>query len=108
FARRVVRELLDTGHYAEIEAYAAPAPGGVALQLFALPRRIVSEVRIAGGVLDETTTRQAADVDAGDDITVRTLPRIVERLRSLYARRGFPSAHIEARALDTDEELEVV
>jgi outer membrane protein insertion porin family len=108
YVRRIVRELLDTGQYAEAQAAAYAATGGVVLKLTVVPRRIVTEVRIVGGVLDDVTTRQAAGLDSDDDVTDNALPEVAARVQQLYSERGFPSAKVSVVAIDTDEPLRVL
>jgi outer membrane protein assembly factor BamA len=108
YARRIVRELLDSGQYAEVQASAYAANDGVVLKLSVLPRRIVTEVRIVGGALDDASTRQAAGVDVDDDITPRSLSEIAQRLGALYVARGYPQVKVSVEPIDTDEALEVL
>jgi outer membrane protein insertion porin family len=108
YARSITRELLETGRYADatLEAYASGR--GVALRVTVVPRRIVTQVRVTGGSLDEALILEAAGVGPGDDLTLATLPEISARVRELYRRRGFPDAAVETNAIDTDEAMHVV
>jgi outer membrane protein insertion porin family len=108
YARRIVRELLDTGQYASVKASAFAANDGVVLKLDVVPRRIVTEVRIVGGALDDAATRQAAGVDVDDDVTARSLGEIAARLSALYVARGYPDVKVAVEAIDTDELLNVL
>lgn len=106
-ARRAMRELTDSGFYAEVRAEAVPEPGGVVLRLRALPRRIAQAVRISGGVLDGEETLRAAGLDAGDEVTVPLLREAAERTRAFYVAHGFPRAAVTPDAIDTDNEMRV-
>lgn len=108
YARSILRELLASGRYASATAAAAPLGAGAALRVTVVPRRIVDEVRVTGGGLDDAWVREAAGVGPGDDITVQTLSEIEAQVRALYVTRGFPSAAVSAQAIDTDEAMTVV
>lgn len=108
YARAVLREILATGRYAEASVAALPYGSGALLRVSVLPRRIVTELRVTGGGLDTALVLEAAAVVPGDEITVRTLSAIDQRVRDLYRSRGYPAALISSQAIDTDEPLHVV
>ncbi len=107
-ARRITQALLDTGRYARASVAAAPAPGGVRLVASVLPRKLVAQVRVTGNALEATATMQAAGVDIGEEMTVRSLREIDRRVTELYRQRGFPQVAVSTQALDTDAPMEVV
>lgn len=106
--RRAARELSDTGRFASVKIEAYVEGGGVVLRLRALPRRIVTAIRVAGGALDEEEMLGAARLEVGGEITAPDLPRIASRIKSFYARRGFGLAAVKVDAVDTDERMQVV
>jgi outer membrane protein insertion porin family len=108
YARAILRELLESGRYAQVSARALPLPNGALLRVTVLPRRIVTEVRVTGGSLDNALVLEAVGVAPGDDITVETLPKVETRIRELYRKRGYPAAIVTSEAVDTDEPLQVV
>lgn len=108
YARALTRELLSTGRYADAQAAAYPSGRGAGLRVTVVPRRVVAQVRVTGGGLDEALILQAAGVAPGDDVTLRALPEIDERVRALFRRRGFPDAAVQTDAIDTDEPMRVV
>lgn len=108
YARAIMSEFLATGRYADVQAAAVPFGAGVLLRITVVPRRIVTQVRVNGGGLDDGITLEAAGVGPGDDITSETLPEIEARVRELYRFRGFPEASVAAQAVDTDEPMHVV
>lgn len=108
YARSIMRELLATGRYATVSAAALPLGTGALLRVTVVPRRIVSEVRVTGGGLDDTLTLDAAGVGPGDDITISTLAEIDARVRGVYVAHGFPNASVSTQAIDTDQPLSVV
>lgn len=107
-ARLGVRELLDSGRYAEAEVLVDAAPGGVVLRYQVLPRRVVRRVDLLGSPVGRDELLSEAGVRAGDDLTTRDLPDVSARLSRALLRRGFPSAKVTARAVDTDDPLNVV
>lgn len=108
YARAVAHELLSTGRYADARVEAFQSGRGVGLRVTVVPRRVVAQVRVSGGGLDDSLILEAAAVAPGDDVTLATLPEIDERVRALFRRRGFPDAAVKTEAIDTDEPMRVV
>jgi outer membrane protein assembly factor BamA len=108
YARSITRELLETGRYADASLEAYDTGRGVGLRVLVVPRRIVTQVRITGGGLDEALILEAAGVGPGDDVTLATLPQIDARVRDLFRRHGFPDASVSTEAIDTDQPMQVV
>ncbi|MCC6217601.1 MAG: BamA/TamA family outer membrane protein [Polyangiaceae bacterium] len=107
-ARRAIRELMDTGRYAEVVAEVAPEADGVVLRLRAVPRRRIAGVRIDGAPLDADDLEGASIARAGDEITEAEMDRLADRLRALHRRRGYPAATVKVDAIETDDEDLVV
>lgn len=107
-ARAVTRELLDTGRYADASVEASPSGNGAALRIRVVPRRVVTQVRVTGGGLDEALILEAVGVGPGDDLTLATLTEIEGRVHELFRRRGFPDAGVSAEAIDTDDPMRIV
>lgn len=107
-ARRAMRELLDTSRYANVRAEAVPSGDAVVLRLVVLPRRLIANVRLVGGVLDDAETLRAAEVNEGSELTAPALAQIAERVRRYYDSRGYPAARVHADAVDTDDPLRVL
>jgi outer membrane protein insertion porin family len=108
FARAVAGELLATGRYADARVAAFAHGRGVGLRVEVVPRRIVAQVRVTGGGLEEALVLDAAGVGAGQDVTLATLPEVDTRVRDLFRRHGYPEAAVETVAIDTDEPMHVV
>ncbi|HTV21135.1 MAG TPA: POTRA domain-containing protein [Polyangiaceae bacterium] len=108
YARTIAQELLSTGRYADARVSAYASGRGVGLRVSVVPRRVVAQVRVSGGGLDEALILEAAGVAPGDDVTLAQLPEIDARVRALFRRRGFPDATVETEAIDTDEPMRVV
>lgn len=108
YARSITRELLGTGRYADARIAAYRSGRGVGLRVTVVPRRVVAQVKVSGGGLEEALLLEAAGVGPGDDVTLATLPEIDARVRALFRRRGFPDASVQVEAIDTDEPMRVV
>jgi len=106
--RRALHELTDSGRFADVRVEVEPAGGGVILRLVVVPRRVVARVDLTGSPLSSDELLQGEVVRVGDDLTAPDLPRISQRVRAELVRRGFPDAVVAARALDTDDSLNVV
>jgi hypothetical protein len=107
-ARQALRELLDTGRYADARALVEPVPGGVALRLVVLPRRVIRRVDLFGSPLPREELLRERVPGPGGDLTALDLPGISTRLEEELKRRGFPESRVVARAVDTDDPLDVV
>lgn len=107
-ARVAMQELLDTGRFADVQALAEPDGDGVVLVLAALPRRIAARLNVRGSPIEEEEVRTASGLAIGRDLTSETLPVAAERVRDLLRRRGYPEAHVDVQADDTDDPIEVV
>ncbi len=108
YARAVVRELLSTGRYADARVSALPWGAGALLRVTVVPRRVVAQVRVTGGGLDEALILETAGVGPGDDVTLATLPEVDARVRALFHDRGFPDASVATQAVDTDDPMQIV
>jgi outer membrane protein assembly factor BamA len=107
-ARRALRELADTGRFASVAVEVEANGSGVVMRLIVVPRRVIAALKLAGGTLDDEETLREAGVRAGGEITAPELPRVADRVRRLYARRGFPRARVWATPADTEDPLRVV
>jgi outer membrane protein insertion porin family len=107
-ARRVLRELTESGRFADVRAEVEPAGSGVILRLRALPRRVVARIELVGSPISRDELLRSDVLAIGDDLTAPDLPRVAARVQSALIERGFPAARVTARALDTDDPLNVV
>jgi outer membrane protein assembly factor BamA len=105
--RLALTELLDSGRYADARAEATPEGDGVVLRLFVTPRRIVAGVKTTGGDLADDDALRAAGIDANEAVTAKGLTDAGERVRALYASRGYPHAVVETEPIDTDDDMRV-
>lgn len=108
-ARRAMRELLDTGRYADAQATAeSDTDGGVHLRLLVVSRRIVEQVQLSGSLFGRAEVLRAAGLDAGSELTATRLDAVSQRLMRWYAERGFPAARVKVQPLETDDPMKVV
>lgn len=106
--RRAMRELTATGQFARVTVEAVPEGDGVALRVYALPRRIVATVQMSGAALERPATLEFARVREGGEVTAPMLPEIAQRIRRYYADHGYPQAKVAADVSDTDDPSRVV
>ena len=102
---RALRELADTGLYADLRAEAEPWGDGVRLLFQVLPRRILERIRIQGGRFDVAQTLRALDLAIGREITERDLAGVEQGVGRYYVRHGYPEVEVHASLLETDEPL---
>jgi outer membrane protein assembly factor BamA len=107
-AHRAMRELLDTGRYANVRAEVSALGEGARLRLVVLPRRVIASIKLLGSVLDDADTLRAARVSAGGELTAPLLAGIGSRIRAHYLAHGYPSARVRVEVVDTDDPLRVL
>lgn len=103
--RLAIRELTDSGRYADVGATVEPLGAGVVLRLTVLPRRIVTRIEINGGPFPPDELAPAGGVRVGEDVTAEDLPRIGSKLRAELVRRGYPESEVDVRVVETDDPL---
>ncbi|MET0795305.1 MAG: POTRA domain-containing protein [Polyangiaceae bacterium] len=106
--RRVLQELGDTGHFADLRASVESEAGGVRLVIRVVPRRLITSIRVSAGALDQDDVLRAADVHAGSALTAAQLGAVQTRVAQLYMRRGYDRANVVVEAVDTDDPFVVV
>ena len=107
-ARRAARELLATGGFADVAAYAEALGDGAKLRLEAVPRRLIASRRVVGSSLEEAEVWQAAGLTEHDELTEAGLVRLAERVGAVHRARGYPRARVMVETRDTDERGKVV
>ncbi|HEY6556598.1 MAG TPA: hypothetical protein VI072_04965, partial [Polyangiaceae bacterium] len=107
-AHRAMRELIDTGRYANVRAEVSALGEGARLRLVVLPRRVIASIKLLGSVLDEADTLRAARVWVGGELTAPLLAGIGSRVRAHYLAHGYPSARVRVEVVDTDDPLRVL
>ena len=107
-ARTAIRELLESGGFAQAYADARPYQDGVILRIVAVPRRIVAGIRVEGAALDIDRTLGEAELAEGDEITEPEFRRIVAGVRRFYRRYGYDDAEVLIETAETDDPTEVL
>jgi outer membrane protein assembly factor BamA len=107
-ARVAMQELVGSGRFADVQAFAEAAGDGVVLVLSVLPRRIAARVNVRGSPIEGEDVEVASGLAQGRDVTSEELPIAAERVRELLRRRGYPEARVDVQADDTDDPVEVV
>jgi len=102
--RRVLEELGDTGHYADLRAAVERDGDGVRLVITVEPRRLIANIRVAaGGAIEEEEMLRAAEAREGGAVTAAELRAMQARILALYVRRGYDRARVTVDAVDTDD-----
>src|SRR6478735_9133252 len=71
--RRVLAELADSGRYADMRASVDAEVAGVRLTIRVVPRRLIADIRVSAGGLDQDDVLRAADVHQGSALTADLL-----------------------------------
>lgn len=93
--RRALRELDRTGEYAELWAEAEEVGGRLVLTLWVRPRRLLSQIRMKGGVLGESDERRALGLTVGDGVTDVDLQLARQSITRLYESSGYLRSRIQ-------------
>jgi len=101
--RRALRELADTGRYADLRAELIERDGRVILAIWVKPRRLIAQVRLEGSRLPEGEAIRALGLVAEDEITGEILAAARDRVRAAHQRAGFLQARVEVLPRDTDD-----
>lgn len=105
-ARRAMRELLDTGLYANATAEVQLDAQGVWLTLRVEPRRIVREILLLGSPVNSDSVLEAAHLHSNVEVAEHDLPHLPRRIHDILSDHGFPAADVQLVATDTDNPLE--
>lgn len=92
--RRALRELDRTGEYAELRAEVQEIGGRLVLTIWVRPRKLLSQIRLKGGVLSEADERRALGLTVGDGVTDVDLERARQGLTRLYETSGYSRAEV--------------
>ncbi len=82
--------------------------GGVRLTIRVVPRRLIANIRVAAGGLEQDDVLRAADVHQGGALTAVELRALQDRVTALYVRRGYDQARVTVETVDTDDPASVV
>jgi outer membrane protein assembly factor BamA len=107
-ARSLLRELGDTGRYAELAVLAVAEGEGVVLRAEVVVRRIVVRIDLEGGVLERGATLRAGGLQQGVELTAESEAAIAHGIAAHYAEHGFPAAKVDVRTVSLDDPLEAL
>jgi outer membrane protein assembly factor BamA len=107
-ARQAMQELAATGLFADLRSEVELSERGVILRLTVLPRRLIAQIKIPGGVLSEEATFRALELARDKPITVFDAEKIQFQARDYYRSKGFHGATARVEILDTDKPAYVV
>jgi len=103
--RRGLRELEETGRFAELTVEVAPGRSGLLVLYRVRPRRLVARVRFEGRLGDVDGLERRLGLSAGDEITDVLLLQAEQRIRGEYERVGYPRAAVRVIPDDTDDPM---
>jgi len=106
--RRVLAELADSGHYADMRASVDAEVGGVRLTIRVVPRRLIAAIRVTTAGLDQDDVLRVVNVREGKAVTATELRALQGRVTDLYVRRGYDRARVSVEPLDTDDPASIV
>lgn len=107
-ARQAMQELAATGLFADLRSEVELSEAGVILRLTVLPRRLIAQIKIPGGMLSEEGTLRALELARDKPITVFDAEHIQDKTRAYYRTKGFHRATARVEILDTDKPAYVV
>ncbi len=102
-ARRALREVLASSHFAEASVVVLPEGNGVVLRLVLTPRRVVASRKLVGSPFDESEIWREAQLEVGGELTEQRLEAVARFVRSYHVKRAFPSATVRIETRDTDD-----
>ncbi|HKO52351.1 MAG TPA: POTRA domain-containing protein [Polyangiaceae bacterium] len=106
--RRVLAELGDSGRFADLRASVDAEVGGVRLTIRVVPRRLIANIRITAGGLEQDDVLRVANVHQGGALTAVELRELQGRVMALYVRRGYAQARVTIETVDTDDPASIV
>lgn len=107
-ARRALRELSETGRFADLRAELLDEEGRLTLVIWVRPRRLVAQVRLEGSALEGGEGIRALGLGRDDEVTDEILASASESLRLAHERAGFAAARVTVDPQATDDPLRVL
>lgn len=102
--RQMVRRLLATGRYADVQVDVIPDGAGLRVIVHLAPRIVLVRVDVNGNeVLDDEDVRREVDLAEGAELAAADLPALEARLREAYAQLGYERVVVRATLRDTDD-----
>lgn len=101
-ARQALRELLDTGRFAQGYVDARPHTEGVVLRVVGVPRRILAQLTVEGTGAAGSRFSSVLGLAVGAEVTEPLLREARSRILELHRKLGFPRARVTLTPVDTD------
>lgn len=107
-ARRALREVLDTGRFAQGYVDARPHQDGVILRVVVVPKRLVAQLTVDASSVPEARVQAALGLAIGAEVTEPVLREARSRVLDLYRKFGFAKARVTLTTSDTDDAAQVL
>lgn len=102
--RRLLRTMLDTGRWSDVQVDVESVEGGVRLRLRVTPRSIVTRIEIVGNdAASDDELASALPVQADDDIDPSAVDAFRAALVRVYESHGYHHASIRIALLPTND-----
>lgn len=98
-----LREVLDSGRFADARGKVEKQGDGVIVIVEVVPRRTVGSIAIEGGALEDAPTIEAMKLAVGSEVTEDLLGEARGRVLDYYRRRGYVDARVEIRPVELDD-----
>jgi outer membrane protein insertion porin family len=106
--RREIRTLLDSAHYAQVEAQVLSEGDGVVLRFLVEPRRVLLRITISGSVIPQDELLEALGMAEGDELSDSSIDSLLAEIVRIHRERGYLSARPRLSLLGSDDALGVV
>jgi outer membrane protein insertion porin family len=101
---RDIRALYGLGFFSDVQVSVTPVEGGVALKYKVVEKAAVSEVKLEGNdKIDEDDIKEVLDIQSNKPLDVPTIHRNLQKIRDLYAKKGFFLAQVSYRLEETGQ-----
>jgi outer membrane protein insertion porin family len=106
--RRELSALGESGRFADVRASVDSEGAGVRLTIRVVPRRLIANIRVTAGGLEQDDVLRVANVREGGALTAAELFAMQSRVMALYVRRGYARARVSVDSVDTDDPASIV
>lgn len=101
---RDIRALYALGFFSDIQVSVSRVESGVVLKFKLIEKAAVNEVKLEGNdEIDEDDIKEVLDIEANKPLDVPAIHRNLQKIRDLYAKKGFFLAQVSYRLEETGE-----